>query len=828
MLTKKVSADQAPNTNPDVIGNIGTIEVVVLRLAEAAGQNEVQSTHKSKAANNSQLKAKTRPDVLKGAAQRETFDVRSAMESFSALFDGSADEGYRRIGPYDESWGGRDHLRRWYVDLPYPMPLSLLSPFAPAPKGQLPKTSPLPQDQGSGIVVRRFNRPCNLRADDVYVRNSLSRRPERYDFPLGPRDSSENAPRRRSEYRYDQYDSARRNLDSGRQGYPSVHGHSRTGHPLTGYENNHFPRLPHENYGHEVPNHWYPNNNSEYPYRTLTHQIPLRAERSGHGGRDRRTHHDIRDFDGPSYPSPYHQPGRLVRPMLHEFEARQQAGDIPPNRPYGANYGRPSAWENRWEEYPRTRATFSYGDELYRPTLPDPALRDEAPRRRFTHREHGPGNYPGSPPPWKSYTKHLGRGHQSRAYDPYEPDTWQREGHASGISNGSSNGYGSGESKDSIDNHNGRPSRRYKWHSRHHTWDGRQERPSNRNEKGSWSHNVHRGATGNQGRWSNGNAGGWNDNNQAGGNNEDQAGWNNGGSGGRNYETHQQSNHNNPEVQNEGHQGGWNNNSPDQPNNENQGDANGNNPNNWNGGNQVGWNSNSPGRKNNDDRGGWNTGSAGQLNNNDQGYNAEDNHGGRWDDSSKHKHKSKQNKDGNRKSSRMGSGRSRESSTDMGSQGNRKSSSSQGNNERPNSNDGQWNTNQNNNGQWNTSNAEVAPKLPTIHSEGPLKLEIKPYWTSWQKAKKESSADKKKLSRAELVYTEPEEPLHVIPEKTAREKQVDHQVKIGRGAAYWHQVGRPEYLDTMEAPYAVFSFKYRSKGKHPPFSSLLRCLNLLS
>ena len=44
---------------------------------------------------------------------------------------------------------------------------------------------------------------------------------------------------------------------------------------------------------------------------------------------------------------------------------------------------------------------------------------------------------------------------------------------------------------------------------------------------------------------------------------------------------------------------------------------------------------------------------------------------------------------------------------------------------------------------------------------------------------------------------------------------MSHQVKAGRGAMYQHTLGRPEYLDSMEKPYAVFVFKYRSKGKDP-------------
>jgi hypothetical protein len=37
-----------------------------------------------------------------------------------------------------------------------------------------------------------------------------------------------------------------------------------------------------------------------------------------------------------------------------------------------------------------------------------------------------------------------------------------------------------------------------------------------------------------------------------------------------------------------------------------------------------------------------------------------------------------------------------------------------------------------------------------------------------------------------------------------------HGVRAGRGADYSHKVYRPKYLDTVEDPYAVFVFNYRS------------------
>ncbi|EKG22160.1 Zinc finger ZZ-type protein [Macrophomina phaseolina MS6] len=57
----------------------------------------------------------------------------------------------------------------------------------------------------------------------------------------------------------------------------------------------------------------------------------------------------------------------------------------------------------------------------------------------------------------------------------------------------------------------------------------------------------------------------------------------------------------------------------------------------------------------------------------------------------------------------------------------------------------------------------------------------------------------------------PSETPYVVLESTAREKKVKQYVHAGKGRNYTHITRRPQYLDSMEAPYAVFRFKYRSK-----------------
>ncbi|KAI4738545.1 hypothetical protein E4T50_10987 [Aureobasidium sp. EXF-12298] len=82
----------------------------------------------------------------------------------------------------------------------------------------------------------------------------------------------------------------------------------------------------------------------------------------------------------------------------------------------------------------------------------------------------------------------------------------------------------------------------------------------------------------------------------------------------------------------------------------------------------------------------------------------------------------------------------------------------------------------------------------------------KPYWDDWNKRPTLSS-----YRPARALYIAPEEPMPLVPKQAARARHVEHQVKTGKGAPYLHLCARPEYLDSMQQPYAVFTFKYRSK-----------------
>jgi hypothetical protein len=55
----------------------------------------------------------------------------------------------------------------------------------------------------------------------------------------------------------------------------------------------------------------------------------------------------------------------------------------------------------------------------------------------------------------------------------------------------------------------------------------------------------------------------------------------------------------------------------------------------------------------------------------------------------------------------------------------------------------------------------------------------------------------------------PEPALKITPEQ-ACQTGLSHQTRLGAGTVYGHAISRPSYLDTLEKPYAVFRFKYRS------------------
>ncbi len=126
------------------------------------------------------------------------------------------------------------------------------------------------------------------------------------------------------------------------------------------------------------------------------------------------------------------------------------------------------------------------------------------------------------------------------------------------------------------------------------------------------------------------------------------------------------------------------------------------------------------------------------------------------------------------------------------------------------------------NNQAQTVPAEPSHEAPaTAHTVIPsVTSNVKPYWAAWNRSRSPPTAEQSNTSRKRsdspsYVYVVDEEPLYSVPEDVAAQKKASHQVQPGPGALYVHKVHTPRYMDSMEEPYAVFVFKYRSKGSSP-------------
>lgn len=58
-----------------------------------------------------------------------------------------------------------------------------------------------------------------------------------------------------------------------------------------------------------------------------------------------------------------------------------------------------------------------------------------------------------------------------------------------------------------------------------------------------------------------------------------------------------------------------------------------------------------------------------------------------------------------------------------------------------------------------------------------------------------------------------EPPLYTVPASFAKQNSLTHQVQVGGSSNYSHKISVPQYLDSMEEPYAKFVFQYRRKGR---------------
>lgn len=83
----------------------------------------------------------------------------------------------------------------------------------------------------------------------------------------------------------------------------------------------------------------------------------------------------------------------------------------------------------------------------------------------------------------------------------------------------------------------------------------------------------------------------------------------------------------------------------------------------------------------------------------------------------------------------------------------------------------------------------------------------RPHWSTWKQPQRSSS-----ISKAVVPRVEPAEPLYYVPSEVAQRNKMSHQVYVSQPAEYVHKRASPRYMDEFSRPYAVFIFKYRSKG----------------
>ncbi|KAI6907241.1 hypothetical protein KC318_g4979 [Hortaea werneckii] len=104
-------------------------------------------------------------------------------------------------------------------------------------------------------------------------------------------------------------------------------------------------------------------------------------------------------------------------------------------------------------------------------------------------------------------------------------------------------------------------------------------------------------------------------------------------------------------------------------------------------------------------------------------------------------------------------------------------------------------------------------KTPSIFIQSPSPgAHVKSYWAGWRQTTMPQDSPghgmkKREAARDPCDY--PSAPLPTVPE--GKLKDIKHGIQAGKGANYSHRCHRPLYMDTMAEPYAVFSFKYRSK-----------------
>lgn len=139
----------------------------------------------------------------------------------------------------------------------------------------------------------------------------------------------------------------------------------------------------------------------------------------------------------------------------------------------------------------------------------------------------------------------------------------------------------------------------------------------------------------------------------------------------------------------------------------------------------------------------------------------------------------------------------------------------------------EWDNNNNNPGWDNNNNNPESKKDKPSRSNSNSKLrksctakerddkapaEEKPYTRSYWKSNETVADSANSGKKRGQHYTMPEDPIYTLSESRAKEFNVRHQVRGGMGLEEKKKTHRPLYLDNFDEPYAVFRFKYRSRG----------------
>lgn len=117
----------------------------------------------------------------------------------------------------------------------------------------------------------------------------------------------------------------------------------------------------------------------------------------------------------------------------------------------------------------------------------------------------------------------------------------------------------------------------------------------------------------------------------------------------------------------------------------------------------------------------------------------------------------------------------------------------------------------NNDGPANTANTIAYPPID------PKRPHIKAYWSQFQPRNAADSTygsrDERRAAALERANSRSERPTAPIPAAAASQAQLSHALQPGAGATYVHPTRQPKYIDSMDKPYAVFCFKYRSADR---------------